>query len=192
MQALLGKDNPYTNLSSMRRALDADKDSFAYKASHNIKDDYAQYKEWTDIVGQENMPKSLAEFQELKYNDNKQYELLSDYKFSVENGRMSPLVKFKDYTHMKQRIEREIVGLTTVDGVEIKSQSKHFIERLFGSVEQRRSGVSLEDIKRCLTEGEIKEIRHTEDGESIVYRLKKICKVSVNASTHNLIQTSPD
>ncbi len=192
LQALLGKDNPYTNLSSMRRALDADKDSFAYKASHNIKDDYAQYKEWTDIVGQENMPKSLAEFQELKYNDNKQYELLSDYKFSVENGRMSPLVKFKDYTHMKQRIEREIVGLTTVDGVEIKSQSKHFIERLFGSVEQRRSGVSLEDIKRCLTEGEIEEIRHTEDGESIVYRLKKICKVSVNASTHNLIQTSPD
>lgn len=76
LQALLGKDNPYTNLSSMRRALDADKDSFAYKASHNIKDDYAQYKEWTDIVGQENMPKSLAEFQELKYNDNDKFEIL--------------------------------------------------------------------------------------------------------------------
>ncbi len=79
LQALLGKDNPYTNLSSMRRALDADKDSFAYKASHNIKDDYAQYKEWTDIVGQENMPKSLAEFQELKYNDNDKFDLLRNY-----------------------------------------------------------------------------------------------------------------
>lgn len=60
----------------MRRALNADKDSFAYKASHNIKDDYAQYKEWTDIVGQENMPKSLAEFQELKYNDNDKFTLM--------------------------------------------------------------------------------------------------------------------
>ncbi len=188
----LGENNPYSDIGALRRALRSDKDSFAYKKSHYAVRDYNQYKQFKQTLGDDNMPESLAEFQELKYNNNDEFGLLSDYKYSVENGRMSPLVKFKDYTHMKQRIEREIVGLTTVDGVEIKSQSKHFIERLFGSVEQRRSGVSLEDIKRCLTEGEIKEIRHTEDGESIVYRLKKICKVSVNASTHNLIQTSPD
>jgi len=107
LQALLGKDNPYTNLSSMRRALDADKDSFAYKASHNIKDDYAQYKEWTDIVGQKNMPKSLAEFQELKYNDNDKFEQLEGFKeYRADNPKATP----NDYQKVVKLKEAGIKG----------------------------------------------------------------------------------
>ncbi|MCM1305872.1 MAG: hypothetical protein NC037_00375 [Bacteroides sp.] len=192
MTAVLGKDIPYADIGALRRALRSDKDSFAYKKSHYAVRDYRQYERWKRILGKDNMPKNLADFQDLKYNNSKQFEMLNDYKFSIENGRMSPLVKFNDYTHMKQRIENEIIGHRTVNGVEIKSQSKHFIERVFGSVEQRRSGVKLEDIKDCLTNGEIKKIGQSDEGESATFILEGICKVSFNMTTGNLIQTSPD
>ncbi len=134
LQALLGKDNPYTNLSSMRRALNADKDSFAYKASHNIKDDYAQYKEWTDIVGQENMPKSLAEFQELKYNKRDEFEALK------REHRTISEIKQKDWTpSFKEKTITEYY-LYKKQGIEFTS---HGIARF---VQRQQKGITKEDI----------------------------------------------
>jgi len=177
----------------MRRALDADKDSFAYKASHNIKDDYAQYKEWTDIVGQENMPKSLAEFQELKYNDNDKFGLLSDYKFSIENKRISASILFKDFAEMKVRIQREIIGMTTIDGVEIKSQSKHFLERVLGNEMEKRKGVDLDRVKECLANASkiVNKIDSIGRKSRVFYSSVSKCMVSVNVDDGNLIQTNP-
>ena len=191
MAAVLGKDNPYADIGALRRALRSDKDSFAYKKSHYAVRDYRQYQRWKSVLDNDNAPKSLADFQDLKYNNNDKFELLTDYKFSIENGRMSPLVKFDDYYHMKQRIEREIVGLTTVNGIEIKSQSKHFIERVFGSVEQRRSGVALEDITECLTEGEIVKEQINPIGEESCTYVNDKCKVTINPHNGNLVQTNP-
>lgn len=74
MQAVLGKDMPYKDMGSLRRALRADKDSFAYKKSHYAVRDYRQFERWKSIIGEENMPKSLAEFQDLKYNNSSKYK----------------------------------------------------------------------------------------------------------------------
>lgn len=192
MAAVLGKDNPYADIGALRRALRSDKDSFAYKKSHYAVRDYRQYEHWKHIIGEENMPENLADFQELKYNNSDKFEVLSRYKFSIESGKMSPLVKFSDYIQMKKRVDKEIVGLKTVNGYEIRAQSKHFLERLFGSVEEKRAGVKFEDIKECLTNGEIKDFRQTEEGESFTYRLKGVCKVSFNITKNMIIQVSPD
>ncbi len=95
MQAVLGKDMPYKDIGSLRRALRADKDSFAYKKSHYAVRDYRQYERWKSVLGEENMPKSLAEFQDLKYNKKKSiaYEKLlqakrqeEDYLIAVSGG----------------------------------------------------------------------------------------------------------
>ena len=118
----------------MRRALDADKDSFAYKASHNIKDDYAQYKEWTDIVGQENMPKSLAEFQELKYNKRDEFEALK------REHRTISEIKQKDWTpSFKEKTITEYY-LYKKQGIEFTS---HGIARF---VQRQQKGITKEDI----------------------------------------------
>lgn len=192
MQAVLGKDNPYKDIGALRRALRSDKDSFSYKKSHYAVRDFKQYERWKRILGEENVPKNLAEFQDLKYNNPDRFEVLSRYKFSIESGKMSPLVKFNEYEQMKKRIDKEIVGLKTVNGYEIKAQSNHLVERLFGSVEDRRNGVKLEDIKECLTNGEIKGFRQTKEGGNITYRLKGVCKVAFNITKNMIIQVSPD
>ena len=68
-----------------------------------------------------------------KYNDSEQSNFYKDYEKSRSNNMLSVFTSFEDYKAYKERIDNELAGLTTVDGVEIKSQSKHFIERVFGT-----------------------------------------------------------
>lgn len=107
-QALLGKDNPYKNPSSLRKALRSEKDSFEYKASHNLKDDYQQYKEWQKIVGKENMPESLAEFQGLKYNNSSEFEALKrEYRTISEIKQKEWTTSFKEKTIAEYYLYKE-------------------------------------------------------------------------------------
>lgn len=87
---------PYKNLGSFRKAYRADKDTFEYNKSHNLSKDYKQYTEWKNILGDKEMPKSLAEFQNLKYNNSDKFEVLGDYKKSIESGAVSPLIGVTD------------------------------------------------------------------------------------------------
>lgn len=98
MQAVLGKDMPYKDMGSLRRALRSDKDSFAYKKSHYAVRDFRQYDRWKSILGEENMPKSLAEFQDLKYNDIGHYEGLkrvNETISEIEQKTWTPVFKEK-------------------------------------------------------------------------------------------------
>ena len=65
-------------MRSFRKALRSPKGSVEYKMSHNAVEDFKQYEEWKAILGEDNMPKSLADFQELKYNNIKDYCELKD------------------------------------------------------------------------------------------------------------------
>ena len=104
---------------------------------------------------------------------------------------ISAFTTFDDYCTYKQRIEDEMVGLTTSDGVVIKSQSKHFIERVFGTSKdpgtgRPRDGVELEDIKEALLHGEVKSRDTSKKYQGLN------CDVSVNPETGTLIQTNPE
>ncbi len=95
-----GEEPPYTTLGGFRRAHRSNENTFAYKKSHNAVRDFQQYGRWKDVAGEKNVPKSFAEFQEIKYNrpDDFQQILSSvrgrsavlqdrlDFRYEGENG----------------------------------------------------------------------------------------------------------
>ena len=147
-----------------------------YIANHNIKD-----------------IKTLADYYNVKYNDTERYELLRKYSRSINDGMMSPLVGFNKYEAYYYRVQNELVGQTTGAGVAIRSQSDHFLERVFGTKadpkhdNRPRSGVKLEDIKDAL----LTDVspRYSEKNDSYVYS-NEHCQVSLNREGR-LIQTNP-
>lgn len=77
-KSALGKDMPYKTLSAYRRAHRKGEDSSDYKKSHNLLKDYEQYGRWKKVLGDKEMPETLAEFQEMKYNNSKKFEQLNN------------------------------------------------------------------------------------------------------------------
>ena len=160
------------------------------KKNRNRARDKLQYIQYQQVIGRKNAPKSFDKFQELKYNDNEEWHLLKDYKKSRVKNAISAFTSFDDYKTYHRRIETEIIGLITVDGVKVEVQSKHFIERIFGTTEdplthKPRSGVEIEDVKEALLNG---TTHHRKD--SLRY-FGMNCAVSVNKNSGTLIQTNP-
>ena len=148
------------------------------------------YRTWSKEHNINNI-ETLAEYYNVKYNDVERYELLKHYVKSIDSGMMSPLSGFDKYEEYRDRIENELVGLTAVSGIQIKSQSYHFLERVFGTWhdpkhnDDIRNGISLEDIKDAILNGKIKI---THGGDSILHSTE-ICGVTINPHTGNLIQS---
>lgn len=142
--------------------------------------------------GIKNPPKSLAEFKKMMYNKPDEYKLMQTYSKSVDSGMISPLVGYEKYKEYHERVEKELVGLTTSNGIEIKSQSNHFLERVFGTISDpahegaKRSGVELEDIAEALKNGSVRQHKNG----SYIYKSHN-CEVSLNPNTGNLIQVTP-
>ena len=111
-----------------------------------------------------------------------------DYNKSINSGKLSPLVSFDDYLSAIRAFDEKLIGLTTSDGNKIKGYSKHFIERYFGSVSERRSGVDLHMITEALTTDKNPKI--SQKGHSARY-ITSGAEVSLNPKTGNLIQTNP-
>lgn len=139
-----------------------------------------------------NSIKTLADYYNVKYNDTERYALLKNYVSSVDTGMLSPLTSFDKYEKYYSRVQNELIGLTTASGIKIKSQSKHFIERVFGTKndpthnDKLRSGGPLSDIEDALINGKTKS---THNGDSILHYTDK-CGVTVNPYTGNLIQVN--
>ena len=146
--------------------------------------------------GIKNPPKSIAEFEKMMYTNPKEYYLMESYIKSVDSGMLSPLAGYEKYREYYERIENEVVGVTAADGTVIKSQSKHFLERVFGTVSDpshggvKRSGVKLDDVIDCIKNGKYIAPKNPEKIKSVVLATDK-CLVSINPETGNLIQTTP-
>ncbi len=126
------------------------------------------------------------------YTETDLYNFALDYNRSRANNMISAFTPFEDYVKYKRLIDSEIVGLTTADGIEIKGQTKHFIERVFGTTQdpktgRPRSGVDIDVIIDAL-KNPVKIVPH---GDSIQYRSAQ-CFVSINPQTGMLIQTNPN
>ena len=117
----------------------------------------------------------------------------NNYLKSIMNGELSPLVSYPLYSEMNKRIENEIIGITTVNGIEIKGYVPHFTARVFGSVEQRRNGIELEDVIDALTNNEtsIGFVQKRDKKLSQIFNNGKI-DVPINPSTGDLIQANPN
>lgn len=163
--------------------------STAQKAVGSAKKHYNIWSKEHNI----NNIKKLADYYNVKYNESERYALLKTYVSSVDRGMMSPLTGFDLYEKYHNRVENELIGLTTAGGIKIKSQSKHFLERVFGTKEdpthenKPRNGVDFDDIKNALLKDKFP--RYSKKNNSYTFCNEK-CQVSVNLQG-NLIQTNP-
>lgn len=160
--------------------------------------------------GIENPPKSLDIFENMKYNNPPEYERMTTYINSVKSGYISPLVGYNLYKETYERVQNEIVGIKTSNGITISGQSNHFLERYFGTISnpsdpkrKPRSGVSFDDVMEALKKGKTRppifnkdesgKQRYNPDGTKMrsqsFYNDK--CRVTVNPDTAILVQCNP-
>lgn len=171
------------------------------QAQKAVQSNNAHFRKSMKEKGFENPPKSLAIFEKMQYNDPKEYELMKTYLKSVDTGMMSPLVGYEKYKEYHDRVETELIGITTSNGIVIKSQSKHFLERVFGTISdpshggRPRAGVELEDIKEALLYGKAEKLKVKKKSNGELDRSQRFCTdncyVSVNPDTFTLIQVNP-
>lgn len=163
--------------------------STAQKAVSSANKHYVTWSKEHNI----NNIETLAEYYNVKYNDSERYAILKKYVSSIDTGMLSPLTGFDIYEEYYNIIQNELIGLTASSGIKIKSQSKHFLERVFGTKNdsthenESRSGVPLDDIKDAILNGEVKI---THGGNSVLHSTEK-CGVTINPYTGKLIQANP-
>lgn len=162
--------------------------STAQKAVSSAK---KHFKTWSKDHNINNI-ETLAEYYNVKYNDTERYTLLKNYVNSVDKGNLSPLTGFDLYEDYYNKVQNELIGLSIAKGIKVKSQSIHFLERVFGTKEDPknslpRNGVDISDIKNALLND--KNPRFSSKNNSYVFASDK-CQVSISHEG-NLIQTNP-
>lgn len=90
---VLGPAMPYKDIAAFRRSYRSKDGSFAHQRSHNLVRDYRDYLQIKQILKRrENLPKTLANFQNLRYNDSAKYYSLLVAK-AIQEGRQPILVE---------------------------------------------------------------------------------------------------
>lgn len=131
------------------------------KAAQNTKADRVQYRKYKKLLGVDNVPKSLEDFQKIKYN-----------KSTTE------------YAELKQQYlkRRNIIKITTANGLVVSDISQHTLER---AVER---GVPIGDIKDGLTNPlKICEVVVDNFGRKSQRFVGEMVTVNVNPDTGNII-----
>ena len=193
----------FEDMDDMRAARDADEKTYQVPASMKYddwkkeyvvdgtkKNDAKQYAHYKDVLGN-NVP-SIDNFLEIKYNKDDEYKLLKAYKNAISSGELTPLADFELYKQISREMDSKLIDITTSNGIKILGKSEHSVARVIGSIEQRRSGVSVDDILDALTneESEIMPIKTMKNRRSQVFKNDKV-EVSINPDTQNIIQVNP-
>lgn len=161
------------------------------------------YNVWSKSIGVKESIKTLAKYYDVKYNDSPRYELLQQYAKDVKSGWVSPLSGFANYEALHNRVENELVGRKTSNGIQISGQAKHFIQRIIGTGADpiktdaagksvRRSGVEFDAIADALFNGAVRPVKTnpTTKKRSLKF-YNDACEVAVNPDTGTLIQCNP-
>lgn len=146
------------------------------------------YKQYKKILGN-NSPKTFDEFSKIHYNVD-DYRDLRAYTNGIKNGKISPLVDFELYQRTAKEVNRRLVGFATSDGNVVQSVSKHFIERVLGSVVEKRSGVDVDTVLDTLKHP-VKIIECNRGNQKSLLYKGKDAGVTLNPETGNLIQCNP-
>ncbi|MCY6958855.1 minor capsid protein [Clostridium brassicae] len=162
------------------------------KKIQNKSSDKQQFWKYKEVLEKE-MPTSFDKFQEFKYNNVNEWDTMKDYYKSRVEGDISAFSTLGDYKLCKNKIQNNLIGITTPNGVKIESYSKHFIDRVLGTsndpkTNAPRDGVEVEGIKNALEKPlKIKEEPRKESHKIIGEKVT----VSINPKTGNLIQCNP-
>ncbi len=165
------------------------------RAAEKAADD--AHKNWLKSIGAENTPlNTLAKYEEARYNKTEEYRLLTGYGKAVKKGDISPLVGFDLYKSTGNAIQNSIVGQTTSTGVEIKSFTMHFIDRVIGQTSDThkgmRQGVSISDALSAIKNPvEVGDAWNTDDGDIRQTFYGEKASVAISIRDGRLIQTNP-
>lgn len=123
------------------------------------------------------------------YNGNE-----SDIRFfnwAIESGELTSFADFELFKNISDEIDAKLVGVETVNDLIVQGKSHHFINRIIGSVEQRRNGVSVDDALKILTEPDYVEKTKRDTGVSLRLKKTHIGSLTINPETGVLIQINP-
>lgn len=134
---------------------------------------------------------SKSEFTKIM-SDRSEKKLFTHYSDAVKRGDVSPLADYYMYRRTAMELQDKCVGLVTSNGVKLEKRSLHCIDRVIGSVEQRRSGITVDDVVKTLTspEAEIRPVRYSKTAASQKF-IYKNAEVTINPDTKTLIQVNP-
>ena len=144
-------------------------------------------------------PQTLAEYENLRYTDPKEYYLVNGYLSAVEKQDISVLIGYQEYKNVSQQADRLLVGQTTQDGMEIKGYATHFLDRVIGQQAASdvphtgmRKGVEISDVLDTLQHPvSVGEMTVQENGlRSVAYYGKK-CILRINPDLGILIHCIP-
>lgn len=163
-----------------------------WKNRHSDKKQFEKYKN----LGYDGV-KLFDDFQKIKYNDTKEWDIVKGYTGIVQKGEISPLVKYSNFKKHHNELEDKLIGMKTTDGVKIKSVSYHFTGRAIGTHDWANPNnskeimkklnhkhVPIEAIEKCLANGSIIKKR----SNSVLLELDGRCGVTYNPITNTLIQ----
>ncbi|MGI6724816.1 MAG: minor capsid protein [Christensenellales bacterium] len=157
--------------------------------------DMKQYQDYAAVIGKKELPKSLAGFQSIKYNEPEKWRLLKGYVGGVRKGDLSTLTGFAHYQSVAETVTKSLVGVATSDGVEIKGFKTHFIDRVIGTYKDKegkvRKGVDIALAKETLVTSTNFNERTNPDGTISRYYKGDKCGVTINPATGWLIQLNP-
>lgn len=168
------------------------------KAAEAYANEY--YKYWSKSIGANESAKTLADYYEMKYNRPDEYKLLKQYVKDVKDGWISPLSGFENYKNIYARIQKEIVGHISVNGIMISGQSKHFMQRVIGTGRDpkefkqnksivRRSGVEVDDLVDAIFNGRVRPIKtDKKTGKRSQTIFTDRCQITINPDDGTLVQ----
>ena len=158
------------------------------KMGYNESADKSQFERYKERLGS-NAPKTFEDFQTLKYS--KDWDAFKAYTRSIKSGELTALADFGLYKKTGLQIDTALVGKTASNGLKVKGKTYHYIARTIGSVEQRRSGVTVDNALDALLHPEkVDPIQTNANGRSQRFK-GKTCYVTINPDTGVLIQTNP-
>ena len=162
-----------------------------WKNRHSDKKQFEKYKN----LGYDGV-KLFDDFQKIKYNDTKEWDIVKGYTGIVKKGEISPLVKYSNFKKHHNELEDKLIGMKTTDGVKIKSVSYHFTGRAIGTHDWANPNNSKEIMKKlnhkhvpseallkCVNEGKLSK----KTNESCVFYTEE-CQIAINPHTGNLVQ----
>lgn len=188
-----GEEPTYKTLGAFRRAYRSKEGSLPYAKTYYVHRDAKQFEEFKAIIGEENVPKTIEKFQEMKYNTNelqtRRFDLLRLYKESVEKEKVDN-IGFNKFEAVLKEANEKLVGITTPTGAKVESISYHLIERIIGC--GKRLGVPIEKIAETLKNGICDNVIKVNDkGQRSVGFLGDGVFVSFNFDTNTVVQCRP-
>ena len=149
-------------MEKQRELYGADSVETARKKLMNRGADKKQWEAYIEIAGKKDMPKTLDDFQQLKYNKVVGYDwrLTKGYVDGIRQKELSALTGITTYQATAQSIDNQLIGMTTSDGVNITGYKTHFLNRVIGDYQIPREGVDVQKVLDVLQNSDSKATPH--------------------------------